>query len=272
MKTRTDYLLDGRVQITQNAQGYRAGLDAVMLAAACPARGGDSVLDLGCGAGAASLCLAARVENLRITGIEIQPEQAELAGVNFAQLSSRPSRVAAPSRDPMKVENPNPSWDPGSPCLRHSGRDDSFQIICADLTEYTFAANAFDHIIMNPPYHDAAQHMAPENSARETAFMMPDLSAWIAAARRTVKTHGSLTIIHRADAVMDILANLQSFGAVEIIPLWPRAGVDAERVIVRAIKGRKTPPRIRAGIILHEKDGSETEALRNILRGGDSVV
>jgi tRNA1(Val) A37 N6-methylase TrmN6 len=71
---------------------------------------------------------------------------------------------------------------------------------------------------------------------------------------------------------MDILAGLQSFGAIEIIPLWPRADQDASRIIIRASKGRKTPPRLRPGIILHTTDGSETESLRNILRGGDSIA
>jgi len=230
--TRTDYLLDGRVQITQSAAGYRAGLDAVMLSAACPAATGESILDLGCGAGAASLCLAARVTGLHITGIEIQPEQAELARANFVQ-----NNFIA-------------------------------EIICADLTEYKFPPDTFDHVILNPPYHDAAQHMPPENTARATAFMADDPAAWITAARRAVKTNGSVTIIHRADTLTDIIKNLEGFGAIEIIPLWPRENIAAERIIVRARKGRKTPLALKPGIILHTADGSETEIARSILRDG----
>jgi len=228
--TRTDYLLDGHVQITQSAEGYRAGLDAVMLAAACPAATGESILDLGCGAGAASLCLTARVTGLHIAGIEIQPEQAKLARTNFAQ-----NNMIA-------------------------------EIICADLIEYKFPSDAFDHIILNPPYHDAAQHMPPENTARATAFMADDLNAWITAARRAVKTHGSVTIIHRTDALPDIIKNLEGFGAIEIIPLWPRENTSAERIIVRARKGRKTALTLKPGVILHTADGGETEIARSILR------
>jgi len=232
--TRTDFLLDGRVKITQSAAGYRAGLDAVMLAAACPAAPDDHVLDLGCGAGAAGLCLAARVD-VKITGIEIQPEQAELARANFAQ------------------------------------NNFSADIITADLCEQPFSSDAFDHVILNPPYHDVAQHMPPENTARQVAFMADDLSAWIAATRRAVKTHGSITIIHRADALADITKNLDGFGAIEIIPLWPRMNENAERVVIRARKGRKTPLKLLPGIPLHTTDGGETEIARSILRDGARI-
>jgi len=242
--TRTDYLLDGRVKITQNAEGYRAGLDAVMLAAACPAQAGeinglaeagDRVLDLGCGAGASGLCLAARVENLHITGIEIQSEQADLARGNFLQ-----NNLTA-------------------------------EIICADLKTHPFQNDIFDHVILNPPYHDDTQHDAPQNAQRAASFMMDDLTAWINTARRVVKTHGSVTIIHRADALAGIIKNLDGFGAIEIIPLWPRENVPAERVIIRARKGRKTPLTLRPGILLHTTDGCETEIARSILRNGMKI-
>ena len=244
MLTRTDYLLDGRIKITQNVDGYRAGLDAVMLAAACPAQArkindpasaGESVLDLGCGAGAAGLCLAARVENLTITGIEIQPDQAELARINFTE-----NNFVA-------------------------------DIIIADIKSYAFTPDSFDHIIMNPPYHDAARHDAPVHSARATAFMEDNLAAWMAAARRTVKTHGSVTIIHRADRVLEILQNMDGFGATEIIPLWPYAGQNADRVIIRARKGRKTPPQIHPGLALHTLGGGHTEDAHNILYKGVKI-
>jgi tRNA1(Val) A37 N6-methylase TrmN6 len=282
--TSTDYLLDGRVKITQSPGGYRAGLDAVLLAAACPAKSKDSVLDLGCGAGAAGLCLAARVKDIHITGIEIQPEQAELAKLNFQQngfplsLDGLNACVQGGAHAPGEGGASKAAQHSSTPLIRPFGAPSpsrekgKFEIITADITEYEFPSDHFNHVILNPPYHDADQHMPPENAARATAFMAGDIGAWITAARRTVKTHGSVTIIHRADAVMEILAQMQNFGAVEIIPLWPRAGLDASRIIIRAIKGRKTPPRLRPGITLHTADGSETAELRNILRSGDSIA
>ncbi len=77
-----DALLDGRVRLRQPVAGYRAATDPVLLAAACPARAGESALDLGCGAGAAALCLAARVAGMDLHGLEVQPAYAALAREN----------------------------------------------------------------------------------------------------------------------------------------------------------------------------------------------
>lgn len=230
-----EYLLDGRVKFTQSDQGYRAGMDAVFLAAACPIVPGEKLLDLGCGAGAASLCVAARVPGIHVTGIEIQSAQAELAQKNFAD-----NQIDA-------------------------------EIICADLRNHSLPADHFDHVIINPPYHNSEEHTAPQNNQRAASFMMDDLAAWIAAARRAVKTHGSMTIIHRADRMTEILGNMDGFGAIEVIPLWPRADIAADRIIIRAVKGRKTPLRLHAGIVLHTNDGKTTENSHNILRNGVKI-
>lgn len=235
MSAESHYLLAGRVKVIQPADGYRAGMDAVFLAAACPVESGDKILDMGCGAGAASLCVAVRVQNIHATGIEIQPPQAEIARRNFAA-----NNLAA-------------------------------EIICADIRMHNFPADHFDHVIMNPPYHNPDEHTAPQHGARAVAFMMDDLGAWIETARRTVKTHGSLTLIHRADALADLLGCMNGFGAVEVIPLWPKAGEAADRIIIRARKGRKTPLQMHPGIILHTTDGGNTEAANNILRNGVEI-
>ena len=79
-----DRFLGGRVILRQPVAGFRAGLDAVMLAACIPAKDGEEILELGSGAGTASLCLAARVSGCNITGIEIDPSLVELANENAA--------------------------------------------------------------------------------------------------------------------------------------------------------------------------------------------
>lgn len=230
-----EYLLDGRVKFTQSDQGYRAGMDAVFLAAACPIAENETLLDLGCGAGAASLCVGARVSGIHVTGIEIQNAQAELAQQNFLD-----NKIDA-------------------------------EIICADLRHHVLPADHFDHVIINPPYHNAQEHSPPLNDARAMAFMTEDLPIWITAARRAVKTHGSLTIIHRADRMVEILENMAGFGAITVIPLWPHAGEAADRIIIRAYKGRKTPLQLHAGIVLHTMDGKNTENAHNILRNGVKI-
>ena len=121
--------LGGRVQLWQPVDGYRAGVDPVFLAASVPATSGQSVLELGCGAGAAALCLAARVPGLHLSGVELQAEYAELArknavenGVNFevvqADLSALPSELRQRQFDHV-IANP-PYYRPRSaqPCRR----------------------------------------------------------------------------------------------------------------------------------------------------------
>jgi len=105
-----DTLLGGRVKLRQPRHGYRAAIDPVLLAAAVPAGDGDTVLDIGCGAGAASLCLASRVEGCRITGIETQRDLVHLANDNVA-LNGFFGRFVAVQGDLL---HPPPRLEPGS--------------------------------------------------------------------------------------------------------------------------------------------------------------
>ena len=99
-----------------------------------------------------------------------------------------------------------------------------------------------------------------------------DLKDWIDCAFRSLSGQGSLTIIHRADQIDDIIKAMgKRFGAIEIIPLWPKAGKEAKRVIVRAYKHRQSPARIHPGITLHQENGDYTEAAENILRNMASI-
>ena len=128
-----DAFLCGRLHLWQPKKGYRAATDPVILAAACPARAGERVLDLGCGAGAAALCLAARVPGVQLAGLEVQPAYATLARRNA-------------------VEN---------------GVD--MQVECGDLAQMPVALRRdFDHVIANPPYYPAGGTRSP-NAARATA-------------------------------------------------------------------------------------------------------
>jgi tRNA1(Val) A37 N6-methylase TrmN6 len=235
-----DALLGGRVRLIQPAGGYRAATDPVLLAAACPARPGESVLDLGCGAGAAALCLAARVPGLALAGLEIQPAYADLArrnaAMNGAQLSVWEGDAAAPPPD-----------------LR---------------------AQVFDQVIANPPFFEAAAPGSPaadrDAARREGAG---GVALWIDAGLRRLKQGGWLTVIHRAERLPEMLAPLAGrAGAVAVLPLAARAGRDAKRVILRARKDRGGPFRLAPPLVLHEgpahdRDADDfTEAARAILR------
>lgn len=235
------HVLDHKVRLFQPEKGFRTSLDSVFLAALCPVRAGERVLDMGSGVGGAAFCLLWRVPECHVTGVEIQPSHVELARRNII-LNSREGHA---------------------------------EFTASDIAAFHGTQN-FDHVICNPPYLEAGTYtpssseeraMALGHEGRETV-----LKDWIDAGFRNVKSGGSLTMIHRADMVDKIITGLgKRFGAIEIIPLYPRLGEEAKRVMVRAIKDRKTPARLHAGVILHEADGAYTAAADAILRDGGAI-
>lgn len=222
-EVREDRLLGGRVRLMQPLKGYRAATDPVLLAAAIAAKPGERVLDLGCGAGAAVFCLAARVPGLELHGLEIQPAYLALAGenarLNGVEIALHEGDVAAPPQ-----------------ALRQL---------------------AFDHVVMNPPYH-AETAVASPVAGRDRAHRERGgeggggLSDWITAGLARLKPKGWLTVIHRAVRAPELLRLLDGpAGAIAMLPLAPRAGRDAGRVIIRARKGAKGPFRLLSPLVIH---------------------
>lgn len=217
-----DGFLGGRLRLHQPARGFRAGVDAVLLAAACPAEPGQSVLDLGCGVGTAALCLGARVEGVTLTGIELQPDYADLARRNATDNGQK------------------------------------MTIICGNLASLPAALRqqSFDHVIANPPYYDRARGSAAPDAGRDQALAGDTpLSAWVDTATRRLAPKGWLTMIQKADRLGDLLAALDDrLGTITVLPLAPRQGRDAELVILRARKGGRGPLRLASPLVLHDGD------------------
>jgi len=240
---REDGFLGGRLRILQPARGYRAGADAVMLAAACPARAGDSVLELGCGAGVALLCLGARVPGLHLAGLELQPAYAELA-----------RRNAAANAIPAEL---------------HQG---DLARMPAELR-----GRSFDHVIANPPYFTGGPP-APDTGRGRARHEATPLSQWVEAGLRRLRPGGRLTLIQRADRLAAILAALSGpAGAIAILPVAARAGREAGRIIVSARKGARAPLRLLTPFVMHAKPSHAgdqedlTEAAQAVLRGGAAL-
>ncbi|MBA4490536.1 methyltransferase [Paracoccus sp. S1E-3] len=216
--TRIDDFLDGRLRIEQPAQGYRAGADAVMLAAACPARPGQSVLEPGCGVGTAALCLAARVPGLQLAGIERDPGYAALARANAV-------RNAAP-----------------------------LQVIEADLAQPPpeLRARSFDQVIMNPPFFPDGT-LSPDAGRAGARHEDTPLAAWLDAGLKRLQPGGWLTVIHLAQRLDGLLAGLSGrAGAITILPIAARTDRDAGRVILRARKGARAPLRLLPPLVMHD--------------------
>ncbi|KPQ06041.1 MAG: putative O-methyltransferase [Rhodobacteraceae bacterium HLUCCA12] len=240
-----DIFLGGKLSIWQPLRGYRAATDPVLLAAAVAARPGQSVLELGCGAGVAILALGRRVPDLHLTGLERQPDYAALAQRN-AQENAVPVTVLVGDLDQMPD------------ALR--GR-------------------AFDHVLANPPYYPPRAPAALDPGRAAALREDTPLERWIDAALRRLKSGGWLTMIHLAERLPQILAGLDGrAGAISVRPLCPRAGRPAGRVLIRARKGARTPFRLLSPLVLHagnthiEDRDDFSDAAQAILREGRALA
>jgi FkbM family methyltransferase len=246
-----DVFLGGGLRILQPATGYRAGLDAVLLAAsvarthaAPPCR----ILDVGAGVGVVGLCLARRLPDCEVALVECQPELAALAGRNVAR----------------------------------NGLSDRVRVACLDIraSESEFlatglASNSFDVVVANPPYLDEGSGRAAADPSKRQAHEMPagDLDRWARFLARMAAPSGRLAMIHRADALGKVLAALDGrFGALELLPVHPRPDTRANRVIVQGRKGSRAPLIVHPGLVLHGDDGRFTPTLDAILRNGAALA
>ena len=218
-----DKFLGGQLVLMQPRQGYRAGVDPVFLAASVTAHAGESVLELGCGVGAAILSLGKRVPGLRLVGVEFQQDYADLARLNA-------------------FEN-----------------DLELEVHTADLTALPEALRAenFDHVILNPPYHLRSRGSRAPDAGREAALgETTPLETWIDVATRRLKPRGHVTLIQKAERLPEILAAFDArLGSVLVKPLAAREGRAATLILVQARKGGRGAFRLAAPLILH--DGAE---------------
>lgn len=240
IEAQRDAFLDGRVQAWQPSKGYRAGVDTVMLAAAVPAKDGQSVLELGSGVGVAARCLLWRVPSVSVTCVEREPAFIHLARRNFEGLD--------------------------------------VTLIEADVAALPEAlrAQSFDYVMMNPPFFDHG--MAGANALKSPAHQedMP-IAAWVDVARRRLQPRGVLTLIHRAERLAELVQAMVGFGEVTILPIVARQGRAAQRVIVTARKSAKTgsvllPPFVMHDGAVHLRDGDDySDEARAVLRDGAAI-
>ncbi len=245
-ETSEDAVLGGRLRLRQPLRGHRVGHDAILLAAATGGRASEQAVDLGAGVGAAGLALAARVEGLNVTLIEIDEGLCALAADN-ARLNRLNSRVKVLALDAENVD-----------ALAGAG----------------LSLGSADRVLMNPPFHDASrQNVSPDPHRRLAHAGEPGLlPRWVATAAWLLKPQGVLTLIWRADGLPEVLSALKAeFGSIAVLPVRPRAEAPAIRVLLRAAKAGSGPPAGYPALILNDAQGLPTSAAESVLRGGETL-
>jgi len=229
-------LLGGRVRLRQPARGYRAGMDAALLAAAVAGKPGERLIEAGCGAGGALMQIAARQPEMTLVGVERDAPMAELARENASLNSARASIVTG---------------------------DVATGVRALDLPP-------FDWAISNPPFFDDPAALRAPAPGKRDAWMADDgLRAWTHFLLKAVREGGRIVIIHRADRLADLLSLLgETAGSFSVRGIHPYTDEPAKRVLVQAIKTGRAPLRLLPPLILHDRSGAKhTPEAEAILRG-----
>lgn len=231
-------LLGGRVRYAQPRTGFRSGIEPVLLAACIPAQPGQRVIEAGTGAGAALLCLAARVRGIAGTGVERDPEMAALARANAAENGF-----------------------------------DRLDFLTAAIEERR-AAGPFDHAFANPPYHAPGSTPSPL-AARESAKRAQDdtFTLWAASLAAVLRPRGTLTMIVPSGALSDCLRAMQDADCpvAMVLPLWPKPGREAKLLLLQGIRHGRRATRLRPGLVLHAEQGGFTPEADAVLRYGSAL-
>lgn len=243
-ETTRDAFLGGKVHVLQPKRGFRSGIDAVLLAATVPALPSETVLELGCGVGVASLCLDARVNDLTLTGLEVQNDYADLAVRNATSNTANLTIICADLR-----------------------------ILPADLRQ-----KQFNHVMMNPPYFDRKQGHAAKDAGRDIALAGDTpLSDWLDVGIKRLAPKGSLTIIQHITRLPDVLEAVRGrLGSIIVRPISGHIDADPGLFLLQAKQSGRAAFRMTKPLIMHGADASKgdvesyTPEVKAILRDGAS--
>ncbi len=243
------YSIDGflgkNLKIKQLKKGYRAGVDAVLLAACVPAKVEESCLELGSGVGVASLCLAKRVKNIDVTGVELLPEIVALAAEN----------------------------------ARNNMLDSTVQFIQQDIAttfqEWGYLKpSSMAHVFANPPFFQQDKVMFPEHKYKQCAHIGAEelLEIWVRRAVTLVKSKGSVTFIHLPSALPQLLAAFSGrLGAIQILPFVAYKGENVHKIVIRGIRDSHADLRILSPVVMHQDDGTYMPNIERVLRDGEML-
>jgi tRNA1(Val) A37 N6-methylase TrmN6 len=242
-KTSLYHLLGTRVKMLSAKSGYRASIDPVVLAATIPAQKGDKILDVGCGVGSAAFCLAARIKEIQVTGIDMQ------------------ERLIVLAREIGKL----------------NGLEDHTRFLVQNLLSGSCQTQSlpFDHVMANPPYNKKGSgNQSPDPSKAlantEGSALLKD---WVAFCFERVKDGGTVTFVHRYERKDELISLMKRNGLVTVLPLWPKVrGERAKRVLVQSIKGAGGAIKIKKGLVLHREGLGYTFEAHKILYDAGALI
>ena len=232
----TDTFLNGCIKVSQNRSGYRFSIDSILLASNAGPRPGDKVLDLGTGCGIIPLILAYREPNLKIFGIELQKELADIAASN----------------------------------VKENQMDGSITIICKDIKELKndMISGPVDLVVSNPPYRKAESGRINPDAQRAVArheikVSLNDITATV---RRVLLTAGRFVTIYSAERITDLLTHLRSAGIEPKFLRMIHSGVktEAKLVLVEGIKGGRPGVKIGPPLIIYDEKGAYTQEVEKM--------
>ena len=235
-----DDFLGGAIKLVQPRDGYRVSMDTVMLAACVPAKAGERIIEGGVGSAGAALCLARRVPGAVVHGIDIQDDMLAFARRNIA----------------------------------YNALEDQVTVAKGCITDLSGPEATYDHVMVNPPYLADGKGIRPPIASKGLAHMDSSaaLKDWVRFYLYRVKNRGTVSIIYRADRVDEVIAQLyRRVGELKIMPLWPRFGAPAKRVIIQGRKGVHGTASILPGLALHGDVERYTKEAKAILWDGAAL-
>lgn len=231
-----DFILNGKISIQQPKKGYRVAIDPIILASFVQTKANQTVLDVGCGVGAIALILKYRNSSLKITAIDIDEKMCELCRNNS-------------EKNNLELE------------VEHIG-----------IEKMKRNRSGYDHIVTNPPFFEKRMSHISEKKMFAN-FETIELSEWIRCCLKLLKEKGTFSMIHNASRLGEIFTVISDkLGDISVIPIYPKNGSDAIRVIIRGTKGSRGHTKIKNGLILHCDNGKYTTEAQRILSGGHDVI
>ena len=224
---RLDDLHRNGFQIIQNKEKFCFGMDAVLLSGFAKVKEGEKVLDIGTGTGIIPILLAAKTPGQHFTGLEIQPESADMARRSVA--------------------------------LNHL--EEKISIVEGDVREadQLFSAASFDVITSNPPYmtgsHGLVNPDMPKAIARhEICCTLEDL---VSQTEKLLRPGGRFFMVHRPFRLAEIMTVLTAhhLEPKRMRLVYPFVDKEPNMVLLECIRGGKPRITVEKPLIVYKEPG-----------------